>query len=132
MRTVQARVFSEYPEVAGGRESMSEDEPSAESNEEPWLRRVDLTMSDILELFLDAMGAMEEPLRERWVAAINAEQYGFRMVEPDRDLDPRDESVPKEDLAIKLQMYLTDEGEFSSILVPIPRRRRRWRLRGGR
>ena len=108
---------------------MSDDERGMEPNKEPWLSRVDLTMNDLLELILDELSGMEEPLRERWVAAINTEQYGFRRIEPDRELDPTDESIPKERFAIKLQMYLTDEGEFSSILVPTPPRKRRWMTR---
>jgi hypothetical protein len=106
---------------------MREDEPSAEPNEEPRLP-VDPIGANMIEFVLDTMLTMEEPLRERWVAAINADQYGFRMIEPDRDLDPTDKSIPKERFASQMQMYLTDEGEFSSILVPILQRRRRWRI----
>jgi hypothetical protein len=81
---------------------------------------------------LDAIAEMEEPLRERWVAAMNSHKYDFRRIEPDRDLDPTDASVPDEEFAEKMQVYLTDEGEFSSIIVPIPRRRRLWPFRKGR
>ena len=108
---------------------MGEDERGIEPNKKRWLSRVDLTMNDLLELILDELSAMEEPLRERWVAAINTEQIGFRRLEPDRQRDPTDENFPKERLAIKLQMYLTDEGEFSSILVPVPAGKRRWMTR---
>jgi hypothetical protein len=76
-----------------------------------------------MEFVLDTMVTIEEPLRERWVAAIKADQYGFRMIEPDRDLDPTDKSIPKATFGSQMQMYLTDEGEFSSILVPILQRR---------
>jgi hypothetical protein len=91
--------------------------------------RVDRKTLRVIEQVLDMMGTMEEPLRERWAAAINAEQYGFRMIEPDRDLDPTDKSIPEEEFAAKMQMYLTDDGEFSSITVPTARRRTPWPFR---
>ena len=95
---------------------MREDEPSAEPNDQR-RRRHDPVDIAILESIFEAMLEMEEPLRERWVAAMKADQYGFRRIDPDRDLDP-----------YKMQVYLTDEGEFSSILVPIPATKRRWRI----
>ena len=110
---------------------MSEDEPSANADEEPRLR-VDRRALHVIEQVLDAIAEMEEPLRERWVAAMNSHKYDFRRIVPDRDLDPTDTSVPDEEFAEKMQVYLTDEGEFSSIIVPIPQRRRPWPFRKGR
>jgi hypothetical protein len=76
-------------------------------------------INDVLEQVLDTMSTMEKPLRERWVAALNAGQYGLRRIDPDRDLDPTDERIPEERFTTKMQTYLTDEGEFSSIIVSI-------------
>jgi hypothetical protein len=81
-------------------------------------------INEVLEQVLDTMSTMEEPLRERWVAALNAGQYGLRRIDPDRDLDPTDESIPEERFMTKMQTYLTDEGEISSIISSIPRTRR--------
>jgi hypothetical protein len=110
---------------------VSNEDLSANADEEPRLQ-ADRRALHVIEQVLDAIAAMDEPLRERWVAAMNAHQYNFRTIEPDRDLDPTDKGIPEEEFAEKMHVYLTDEGEFSSIIVPIPRRRRLWPFQKGR
>jgi hypothetical protein len=70
---------------------------------------------NILDLVLPSLLSMDRPLRRRWLTALNAGQFDLRRMDPDPDLDPDDPGIPDEKFEFFVLLYLTDDGEFTSI-----------------
>jgi hypothetical protein len=92
------------------------------SEDGAWVRVESSGRTNVASIVATAMVSMPEPLRARWVAAMNANQFDMRILEPNPDLDPADPTIAEERFAFLYQLYLTDSDdpdEFSSIQWPV-------------
>ena len=90
-------------------------------NGAPWIAALSSRKTNIMDFVVPAVAPMPEPLRSRWIAALNANEFSMRVLEPEAGLDPEDPSIPEERFAFMYQLYLTDSDdpdEFSSIQFP--------------